>query len=222
MHPALAQLPFAFLNLWGTILVGVGAVSVPIIIHLLNRRRFRVVVWAAMRFLLNAQKQNTRRMRLEQLILLLTRCAVVLLVVLAMASITPWAEAFWASLWPEGARGLAHRSSRIHKILVIDGSLSMAAKAEGGKTRFERARELALDIVRDSSPGDGLSVVVMKDVPTWVVAEAAMEPKKVAREIEQLRQAHGNANVPATLNMVSAKLSESGKRFDAREVYFIT
>jgi len=40
------------------------------------------VVWAAMRFLLNAQKQNTRRMRLEQLILLLTRCAVVLLVVL--------------------------------------------------------------------------------------------------------------------------------------------
>src|SRR5262249_46118002 len=175
-----------------------------------------------MRFLLNAQKQNTRRMRLEQLLLLLTRCAIVLLVVLAMASITPWAEAIWANLWPDGVKGGLHRSSRLHKILVIDGSLSMAAKAEGGKTCFERARELALEIVRDSAPGDGLSVVVMKDVPTWVVAEPAMEPKKVAREIEQLRQAHGNANVPATLNLVAAKLAESGKRFDAREVYFLT
>src|SRR5262249_54266266 len=111
MHPALAQLPFAFLNLWGTILVGVGPVPVPISILLLNRRRFRVVVWAAMRFLLNAEKQNTRRMRLEQLLLLLTRCAIVLLVVLAMASITPWAEAIWANLWPDGVKGGLHRSS---------------------------------------------------------------------------------------------------------------
>src|SRR5437867_2789515 len=38
-----------------------GAVSVPIIIHLLNRRRFRIVQWAAMRFLLSAQRKNARR-----------------------------------------------------------------------------------------------------------------------------------------------------------------
>ena len=34
------------------LLLGFGAVSIPIIIHLLNRRRFRVVRWAAMEFLL--------------------------------------------------------------------------------------------------------------------------------------------------------------------------
>jgi hypothetical protein len=222
MHPVLAQLPFAFLNLWGTLLVGIGAVSVPIIIHLLNRRRFKIVVWAAMRFLLNAQKQNTRRMRLEQLILLLTRCAIVLFVVLAMAAITPWAEALWANIWPGGAAGQRHRGARIHKIIVLDGSLSMAARSEGGKTCFERGKELALQIVKDSAPGDGLSLVLMKDVPVWVVGEPALESARVAREIEPLRQSHGNANVPATLNMVAAKLAESGKRFDAREVYFIT
>src|SRR5437763_1391936 len=166
---------FAFLGLWGTVAVGAAAVSVPIIIHLLNRRRFKVVVWAAMRFLLNAQKQNTRRMRLEQLILLLTRCTIVLLVVLAMASITPWAEAIWANLWPDGAGGPRHRGARIHKIIVLDGSLSMAARGEGGKTGFERGKELALQIVKDSAPGDGLSLVLMKDVPVWVVGEAALE-----------------------------------------------
>ena len=43
-----------------------GAASIPIIIHLLNRRRYRIVEWAAMRFLLAAKRQNVRRLRLEQ------------------------------------------------------------------------------------------------------------------------------------------------------------
>ena len=50
---------FAFFGLWETMLIGAGAVSIPVIIHLLNRRRFKIVTWAAMRFLLAAQKQNT-------------------------------------------------------------------------------------------------------------------------------------------------------------------
>ena len=43
----------AFFGLWETsILAGATAVSVPVLIHLLNRRRYRVVTWAAMRFLM--------------------------------------------------------------------------------------------------------------------------------------------------------------------------
>jgi hypothetical protein len=78
-----------------------AVVSIPIIIHLLNRRRFKVVTWAAMRFLLAAQKKNSRRMRIEQLLLLIVRCAIVLLLVLAMASVTSWAEAAWRWFAPE-------------------------------------------------------------------------------------------------------------------------
>ena len=37
---------------------GLGAASVPIIIHLLNRRKFREMHWAAMRFLLAAIRKN--------------------------------------------------------------------------------------------------------------------------------------------------------------------
>ena len=101
-------LPFAFLEapLSAAAIAG-GAVSIPIIIHLLNRRRFRVVTWAAMRFLLAAQKKNSRRMRLEQIVLLALRCLLVLLLVLAMASVTPWAEAMWRWLAPNGASALS-------------------------------------------------------------------------------------------------------------------
>ena len=76
---------------------GLAAIALPILIHLLNKRRFRIVEWAAMRFLLAAQRKNSRRMRIEQLILLIVRCLVVFLVVLAMASVTGWAEEFWAA-----------------------------------------------------------------------------------------------------------------------------
>src|SRR6478672_2090830 len=95
---------FGFLPLWGALAVGAGAVAVPVVIHLLSRMRYRVVTWAAMRFLLAAQKQTTRRLRIEQIILLLIRAAIVACIVLAMASVTSWAESWWQSLAP-GAAG---------------------------------------------------------------------------------------------------------------------
>ncbi|HWY88470.1 MAG TPA: BatA domain-containing protein, partial [Gemmataceae bacterium] len=213
---------FAFFGLWETtLLAGAGAVSVPIIIHLLNRRRFKVVTWAAMRFLLAAQKQNTRRMRIEQLVLLCVRTALIALIVFAMASVMPWAENVWASIWPDGAGVLATRGGRTHHLLVLDGSLSMNLTSDG-KSLFDQARQMALDKVRQASAGDGFSVLLMKDNPVWIVGEVSHDSRKVIREIEQLSASHGNASVPATLNMVAAKVAEGSNRFPAQIVYFFT
>src|SRR5262245_43634732 len=108
---------FAIFEMWGVTLgVAAGAASIPIIIHLLNRKRFRVVDWAAMKFLLAAQKQNTRRMRLEQFLLLAVRTLLVLLVIGAMASVTGWAEDVWAYFWPEGVVSTSVRAGRTHKV----------------------------------------------------------------------------------------------------------
>src|SRR5262245_37555571 len=115
--------------------VAVGVVSIPIIIHLLNRKRFRIVTWAAMRFLLAPQRENTRRLRIEQLVLLAVRSLLVLLLILAMASVMPWAETVWRALFPESvALAGANATQRTHKILVLDGSFSMAVKA--GDTNY--------------------------------------------------------------------------------------
>ena len=45
-----------------TMVAGAALVSTPIIIHLINRMRFRRVKWAAMEFLLKAQKRMRRKM----------------------------------------------------------------------------------------------------------------------------------------------------------------
>ena len=67
-----------FLQPWYMV-AGGALVSSPIIIHLINRMRFKRVRWAAMEFLLKSQKRNRRRLIIEQLILLLLRCLLVLL-----------------------------------------------------------------------------------------------------------------------------------------------
>ena len=49
---------------------GLFAVSIPVIIHLLNRRRFRAVEWGAMQFLLKATKESRGKKRLKHFLIL--------------------------------------------------------------------------------------------------------------------------------------------------------
>ena len=77
-----------FVNPW-SMLAGVLLISSPIIIHLINRIRFKRVKWAAMEFLLKAQKRVRRKMILQQLLLLLLRILAVLLVGFLIVQIEP-------------------------------------------------------------------------------------------------------------------------------------
>ena len=73
------MLALAFLHpllLWGLPLC-----AVPIVIHILNRRRHQKLPWAAMSFLLAAMKRNKKRLQMEQWLVLLLRTLAVLLLV---------------------------------------------------------------------------------------------------------------------------------------------
>jgi len=72
-----------FLN-W-IMLTGLAAVAIPILIHLLNRSRARVVDWGAMRFLEASLASRSRRILIEEIILLVLRCLIVALAVFALA-----------------------------------------------------------------------------------------------------------------------------------------
>src|SRR5262249_16529346 len=111
-------MPLSFLNPF--LLWGLAFTSIPIIIHLLQRRRQRTVGWGAMEFLLLSVRKRSRRLRLEQLILLLIRCLVILLVVLALCR---------PALRPGAFSALA-AEGHVHAILVLDDSYSMGYEPE--------------------------------------------------------------------------------------------
>ena len=120
-----------WLLLGGALLVGV-----PIIIHLLNKRKFKTVEWAAIDFLLEADKKNRRRIRLENLLLLLLRCLAVLLLALLVAR--PYRPATFA--------GGVLQSVRFERIVVLDDSLSMQVY-DDGRSAFDVAKQSIADLV---------------------------------------------------------------------------
>lgn len=97
----------SFLNL--ALLGGLGAVAVPIIIHLLNRRSAKRVDWGAMRFLLDSLLTRKKRIQLEEALLMAARCLLVAAAALCVAR--PLADAGsnipWVAVLPLFLLGVA-------------------------------------------------------------------------------------------------------------------
>jgi len=107
---------------------------VPIVIHLLNRQRYRVEHWAAMDFLFAAAMTNRRRIKFQDLLLLLLRVLVIVLLVLGFAR--PLLEGVSLSRVDE-------------KVVILDDSFSMDVVTPAGPL-FERARNIAVSEVEDA------------------------------------------------------------------------
>src|SRR5262245_22090237 len=119
-----------FIHPWYMV-AGGALISSPILIHLINRMRFKRIRWAAMEFLLKSQKRNRRRLIIEQMILLLLRILLILLAGFLVARL----------LYAGGpSKGATH-------VVIVDDTLSMGDRGrEGGKdvTAFEVAKQQVL------------------------------------------------------------------------------
>ena len=175
-----------------------AAASIPVVIHLLNRRRYRETTWAAMRFLVAALRKNSRRIRLEQWLLLAVRTLLVLLLVAAMAK--PFLEQ--AGALPV----LAGR--RTHRVLAIDGSMSMAY-AVGGATRFDKAKEVAAQFVKEARTGDLLSVVLLAEPPRVVVKGPSPNREEVLKELAAVTPTQGGLDLEAGFGKIAEVLAAS-------------
>jgi len=129
---------------------GVAAAATPVIIHLLNRTRFRVRDWAAMRFLLESMRQNRRRLRVEELILLAVRCLLVLVLAAALARFTGCRVLEALPLGHTGAQSA---------VFVLDDSCSMGQKAGAG-TVFTAATTRLAEQLKRMSKGDKVAIVL--------------------------------------------------------------
>jgi len=190
-----------------------AAAAAPVLIHLWSRQKYREMSWAAMEYLLAAVRRSRQRMRLEQLLLLAIRTLLIVLVVSAVLE----------SLF-EHVGFTPTPSGRTHRVLVVDGSYSMAYKPKE-KSRFEGAKELARQIVEGGRQGDACTLVLMSSPPRVVVGKPALEPDELLEEIDNLRLPHATADLPATVALLQ-QVVENVRREDAQlarhEVYFLT
>ena len=119
---------------WG-MLAGLAGAAIPVVIHLLNRRRTTVVDWGAMQFL-ELGRRARLKFQLSELLLLAGRMALLAIVALALA------RPFWIANQPEARAAEAgvgfFGGQRRDVVLVIDGSGSMGRKARADHARSSR------------------------------------------------------------------------------------
>lgn len=139
---------------------GVSLVLVPLVIYLLNIRRFRVIDWSAMNFLVEAEQRSWRRVQLEEWLLLVLRCVLVLLVGLLVA------RPFFSTLF---VRELFDEVP-CEWIILLDDSPSMSADL-GQVSPFSEAKSQLVGLVKDLERrglGDSLTLILTSR-PSWPV-----------------------------------------------------
>jgi hypothetical protein len=173
----------SFLNL-PILWLGAIAVSVPIIIHLLNKRQFERISWAAMRFLKISVEQNQRRIKIEDMLLLLLRCLLLLLLGMALARPT---------LGCANANRLLG-SQDVTAVMVLDNSYSMSG-TDGVKSRFEQAKMAALQVLDTMPSGSSVAVLLASDIASPIIPEPTHDLVKVRRAINEARLSSRGSNL---------------------------
>jgi len=187
----------------GLMLAGAAAITVPIIIHLLHRRKFQIVEWAAMDFLLEADRKNRRRIQLEDFLLLLLRCLAVFLAGLLLAR----------PFLPSSLTGGLLQGNQVERILVVDDSLSLQWEEESG-TVWEETRKGLADFVRALASERGAEnslTLLLTSRPKKPLFSATPVRKEnleeVVREIEHLSPSDQPAEWDSTLTELEGYLA---------------
>lgn len=135
-----------FLN--PSVLLGLAAASIPILIHLLNLRKLKKIEFSSIRFLKELQKTKIRKIKFKQWLLLALRVLLILLLVAAFAR--PTIE----SVSIAGAGSAAKTTA----VLIIDDSYSMSVVSENG-SYFSSAKSEAIKLLNDFQQGDKLDLI---------------------------------------------------------------
>ncbi|UCE60293.1 MAG: VWA domain-containing protein [Phycisphaerales bacterium] len=198
VHPALAAAALA-------------AGVIPILVHLINQRRYRRVEWAAMSFLLSARGRSRKRVWLEQWLLMLVRVGVLVLLGLAIARPFVSASPF-----------LPERSTRMHRVLLVDDSLSMSARLGTEETRFSAARGYAEQLITSFPQADAVSIVTLSEPASAVVDHAAYDRRLVRDALASLTPSQRRVDTAGALEKTREILDASDAVAGNRAVYLIS
>lgn len=162
---------------------------VPVVIHLLNRQRFRVIEWAAMDFLRQAIRRSRRFMRVQDLLLLAVRVLCVLLFGLAMA------RPYWSGSGPS-----PDPNQPIHAVLLFDNSLSMSYE-QLGRSVLDEAKARAKEFIDRLPLGSRVSVIPLCAASRDFSLAAYGTKEDALEALAAIRPADRSATAAAALDL---------------------
>ena len=185
-------------------LLGLIGAAVPVIIHLIHKRRPRRQQFAAIEFVLRSVQRVQRRWRLKRFLLLASR--VLLLAALALAAARPmFGGTAVARSATDGPERLA---------IVLDGSLSMRARTEDGRSAFDRARTMARNLVDAMGPEDQLTIVLAGAKPELLVPRPIAAKSKLLKVLRDVQPTYGSAELAEAVSAAADALTSATSEAD--------
>src|SRR5438445_11507295 len=126
-------------------LIGLSAIAIPVLIHLIQRERKRVIEFPSLMFVRRIPYQSVRRRRIRHWFLLLLRAAAVALIVAAFAR----------PFLPQRAAANAISGGARDVVILLDQSASM-----GYGDHWTKARDAAGGVVRRLGADDRATIVL--------------------------------------------------------------
>jgi len=190
---------------------GAALGAVPILIHLLNRRRFRPITWAAMEFLLQAIQKNARRLHLLDIILMLIRTLAVICLALALARPAV------------SAKGILGSGIKTGAVILLDNSMSMGYN-NGLETRFDAAKRLTKKILSQLDQGSWCALYTFNDDVKMPLGDPSQDLTYMDQEMERsVLLSDGGTNIEKEL-LSAKKLFDNNIEYQHanKEIFILT
>ncbi len=183
---------WTWLHPW--LLAGLAGAALPIIIHLIGRRRAPTLRFAAFDFLAEVNKRLARRERLRQILLLIARTLAVAALAAAVAR-------------PMPVRPAPLLASERQLVVIIDTSASMAYALDG-KPLIERAKTMAREALAHLQQGDRAAVLFAGEDVRAPFSALTLDLAAVTRTIDEVGEPQGVADLGAAIDQALVLLGK--------------
>ncbi|MEO6461508.1 MAG: BatA and WFA domain-containing protein, partial [Candidatus Eisenbacteria bacterium] len=180
-------------------LFGLLAAGIPIVIHLLTRRRPKRITFPSVEFLREVNVAQLRRFRLREFLLLALRTLAIALLALALSK---------PAL--KGALGAGAGKATSSVVLLLDRSASMAA-VEGRDALSARALARARAVLESLDPGDEVQVVTFDARPEALFPQPTGDLTRVGSAIEAIEPRPFTTDLDAAVARGLAVLRHSSR-----------
>ena len=182
-------------------LLGLVGALVPIIIHLIHRRRPRKQPFAAIELVIQSVQRVERRWRLRRFLLLAAR--VLLIAALAVAASRP--------LWGSDANAVREATGPERIAIVVDSTLSMRATYDG-TSAFNRAKTEARNLIDRLGPEDMAVLVRASDTAELLVPRPTADHALLLDRLNDMRPSFtpGDMGVAVSTAVQALGVAEGG------------
>lgn len=185
---------FDFINPW--MLAGLAGVSLPVLAHLLSRRKYDTVEWGAMQFL-EIGRNARRRIKLEELLLLALRMGMIALIAIALSR--PWMSG--------GIAGSFTSKPACDIAIVIDSSYSTDWNAKA-QTPRDQAAAWAKNLIGQLGPGETAGLIDARGTVEAIIPSLTRDRSLIRESLDTLPKPSGssrlNDGILRGLQMVNA------------------